>query len=52
VPRRHIELLAGPGLSHRIGGLFFCHAGIAPGVPLDRQTAEMLLFGAGGVFLR
>ena len=52
VPRQHIEFLAGLSLCHRVGRLFFCHAGVAPGVALDRQTAETLLFGVGGVFLR
>ena len=35
-------------LSRRVGGLFFCHAGVDPGVPLESQTAETLLYGNRG----
>jgi len=38
--RRFVERLA---LSHRLGGYFFAHAGVRPGVPLDRQDPEDLL---------
>jgi serine/threonine protein phosphatase 1 len=31
-------------LSHREGGYFFAHAGVRPGVPLDAQRAEDLLW--------
>jgi serine/threonine protein phosphatase 1 len=45
VPHQHLQLLEGLELSHQIDGLFFCHAGVAPGVPLESQTAETLLYG-------
>ena len=32
------------------GGYFFCHAGVRPGVPLDRQREEDMLW-IRGVFL-
>ena len=51
VPRRHLEVLAALKLSHRIGGLFFCHAGVDPDVSLDNQTDVTLLYGIRG-FLR
>jgi len=33
-------------ISHRIGDYFFSHAGVKPGVPLERQRPEHLLWGA------
>ncbi len=36
--------LRGLRLSHREGGYFFAHAGVRPGVPLDAQRAEDLLW--------
>lgn len=37
VPPSHRAFLSGLDLSARFGDYFFCHAGIRPGVPLDRQ---------------
>ena len=34
----------GCSLSVRFGDYFFCHAGIRPGVPLDRQDPEDLIW--------
>jgi serine/threonine protein phosphatase 1 len=44
VPREHVEFLASLPASKRMGGLFFCHAGIKPGVPLYRQSEDDLLW--------
>jgi len=44
-PPEHLRLLEGLELSRRIDGIFFCHAGVAPGVPLENQNAETLLYG-------
>jgi serine/threonine protein phosphatase 1 len=38
LPPRHLEFLRGLGYAHGEGGYWFVHAGIRPGVPLDRQT--------------
>jgi serine/threonine protein phosphatase 1 len=38
-------------VSHRFGDYFFCHAGVRPGVPLDEQQADDLLWGTDD-FLR
>lgn len=54
MPAHHRAFLEGLGLSARFGDYFFCHAGIRPGVPLDRQSPhdltwirdEFLLSGA------
>ncbi len=42
--RRHADFLAGLPLSHDDGQHFFVHAGIRPGVPLDRQDPEDLIW--------
>jgi serine/threonine protein phosphatase 1 len=39
-----IDWLKGLPLSERSGDFFFCHAGVRPGVPLDRQIPEDLLW--------
>ena len=46
VPEAHIRLLQGLELTCRGDGLYFCHAGIKPNVPLDQQSERDLLFGA------
>jgi serine/threonine protein phosphatase 1 len=43
VPSAHIDFLRNLTLSHREGGYLFVHAGIRPGVPLERQAREDLL---------
>ena len=40
--RRHADFLTSLPLTHDDGTRLFVHAGIRPGVPLDRQTAEDL----------
>lgn len=44
VPPEHIEFLDSLPLSHQEGGLFFVHAGIRPGVPLEHQEEVDLLW--------
>lgn len=39
-----LRRLRGLRLSHREGGYFFAHAGVRPGVPLDAQRAEDLMW--------
>jgi serine/threonine protein phosphatase 1 len=43
VPQQHLDFLRGLALVHRDGGYFFAHAGVRPGVPLERQVREDLL---------
>lgn len=43
VPADHLAFLRELTLSHREGGYLFVHAGIRPGVALDRQAREDLL---------
>ena len=42
-PERHRQFLASLTSSIAIGDYFFCHAGVRPGVPLDRQDRNDLL---------
>jgi serine/threonine protein phosphatase 1 len=44
LPDRHRRFLSGLPLMHEEGGYVFVHAGVRPGVPLDRQAAEDLLW--------
>ncbi|WP_226779841.1 metallophosphoesterase family protein [Oceaniglobus trochenteri] len=44
VPAAHREFLAGLPLTHRTDDLFLVHAGIRPGVPLDRQVEDDLVW--------
>lgn len=44
VPKEHVEWLAGLPISVRLGGYFFCHAGIRPGVSLRRQGRDDMLW--------
>lgn len=43
IPAGHLTLLRSLALQHREGGYCFVHAGIRPGLPLDRQEREDLL---------
>jgi diadenosine tetraphosphatase ApaH/serine/threonine PP2A family protein phosphatase len=43
VPTEHLDFLRNLTLVHREGEYFFAHAGIRPGVPLERQVREDLL---------
>ena len=44
LPKRHAEFLASLRLMHTEGDYCFVHAGIRPGVALDRQTVNDLLW--------
>lgn len=44
IPQTHVNFLKGLKLSHQTDALFFAHAGIRPGVALDRQPEEDLLW--------
>ena len=44
IPESHMALLAGTRRSLTIGDYFFCHAGIRPGVALEQQREEDLLW--------
>ncbi len=44
VPTGHIALLRNSPFSVAFGDFFFCHAGIRPGVPLNRQDPEDLVW--------
>lgn len=44
MPRAHADLLADLSLSAQFGDFFFCHAGIRPGVALDRQERNDLVW--------
>jgi len=44
VPQAHLEFISGLRTSLSVGQYFLCHAGIRPGVPLERQSAEDLLW--------
>jgi len=44
LPTAHVEFLHALVLTHREGPYLFVHAGVRPGVPLDRQAAEDLLW--------
>jgi serine/threonine protein phosphatase 1 len=43
VPAEHLEFLRNLTLCHHEGGYFFVHAGVRPGIALDRQTREDML---------
>jgi serine/threonine protein phosphatase 1 len=43
VPSEHLDFLRSLTLTHREGGYYFAHAGIRPGVLLERQVREDLL---------
>ena len=44
VPAAHRAFLEGLGFSCPFGDFFFCHAGIRPGIPLDRQEVSDLIW--------
>lgn len=44
LPERHRAFLAALPLAHRIGDYFFVHAGIRPGVPIEDQDEDDLLW--------
>ena len=44
IPAHHLSFLQTLRLTHVEGDYFFCHAGVRPGVPLERQTPDDLLW--------
>ena len=44
LPPRHVAFLANTPLCHDVGDYFFCHAGVRPGVALEKQSADDLLW--------
>lgn len=44
VPQAHLDYLNGLPVLHRLGEVVFVHAGIRPGVALDRQTETDLIW--------
>lgn len=44
VPDAHRAFLSSLALSHQTDALFFAHAGVRPGVPLDQQTEDDLIW--------
>jgi serine/threonine protein phosphatase 1 len=44
LPREHLTFLTGLPCSHTIGSYVFVHAGVRPGIPLDRQLPEDMLW--------
>jgi serine/threonine protein phosphatase 1 len=44
LPPRHLTFLRGLARRHRVGGYLFVHAGVRPGVPLDAQDEEDLIW--------
>jgi serine/threonine protein phosphatase 1 len=47
VPRSHLEFIGALRTSFAVGRYFLCHAGIRPGVALERQSVEDLLWIRG-----
>ena len=47
VPASHVAFLNDLPLSYETDDLFFCHAGVRPGVPLDAQDEEDLVWIRG-----
>ena len=44
IPAGHLAFLAGTRLSVEVGDYFFCHAGVRPGVALEAQSADDLMW--------
>jgi serine/threonine protein phosphatase 1 len=44
IPQEHLDFVTSLPLCLSIGDYFFCHAGVRPAVPLDRQQAQDLLW--------
>jgi serine/threonine protein phosphatase 1 len=44
LPERHRRFLSGLRLTHTEGDYFFTHAGVRPGIPLDQQAEDDLLW--------
>jgi serine/threonine protein phosphatase 1 len=44
VPQAHRSFINGLGFSLTLGDFFFCHAGVRPGIPLDKQDPHDLIW--------
>jgi serine/threonine protein phosphatase 1 len=44
IPRQHLIFLRDLAISHRIGPYLFVHAGVMPGVPLEQQNRQDMLW--------
>jgi serine/threonine protein phosphatase 1 len=44
IPPLHLDFLSSLEPSHSVGDYFFCHAGVRPGVPLDQQREQDLIW--------
>lgn len=44
VPQSHTDFLRSLAFSETLGDFFFCHAGIRPGIPLERQKPQDLIW--------
>ena len=44
IPRQHLIFLRDLEICHRVGPYLFVHAGVRPGVPLDRQTRHDMIW--------
>jgi serine/threonine protein phosphatase 1 len=44
MPRRHLLFLRDLAVWHEAGGYLFVHAGIRPGIPLERQSRHDLMW--------
>ena len=44
IPRPHLLFLRDLGISHPVGPYLFVHAGVRPGVPLDRQSRQDMMW--------
>jgi serine/threonine protein phosphatase 1 len=44
IPRQHLLFLRDLGISHRVGPYLFVHAGVRPGVPLDKQSRQDMMW--------
>ncbi len=47
IPQNHLNFIGGLALSHREGDYLFAHAGIRPGIALERQAADDLMWIRG-----
>jgi len=47
LPPQHLDLIDRMPCSAAVGDYFFCHAGVKPGVPLDRQSDRDLMWIRG-----
>ena len=44
IPNEHVRFLSSLRTSLTIGNFFLCHAGVRPGIPLERQNVDDLLW--------